>query len=170
MKECVVRADTNTNSRLPLFLLKHKKNKSIQTLIMQLHYPCTQHIHFRSHSFKHVQAYTYSTTLPSNNTLPPKQKCLPLWERKEKKNNTTITLHGITYILANISADSHQRSFKGALGRTRVSSLTITYSWGLTSTATPYGWERTGRGWGGGMGTYVLPPTRYTVTTRMTLH
>ena len=26
------------------------------------------------------------------------------------------------------------------------------------------------RDWGRGMGTYVLPPTPYTVTTRMTLH
>ena len=42
----------------------------------------------------------------------------------------------------------------------------LTYSWVLTSTATSYCWL--GTGGSGGMGTYVLPPTRYIVTTRMT--
>ena len=48
------------------------------------------------------------------------------------------------------------------------STLLQTYSLGLMSTATFYG--QLGTGGSGGMGTYVLPPTRYTVTTRMTLH
>ena len=38
----------------------------------------------------------------------------------------------------------------------------------LTSTTTSYGWLGTG-GSGGGEGTFVPPPTRYIVTTRMTL-
>ena len=44
----------------------------------------------------------------------------------------------------------------------------VRYSLGLTSTATSCGWL--GTGGSGGMDTYVLPPTRYTVATTMTLH
>ena len=46
--------------------------------------------------------------------------------------------------------------------------MTVSHSWGLTSRATSYSWL--GTGGSRGMGTYILPPTRYSVTTRMTLH
>ena len=52
-------------------------------------------------------------------------------------------------------------------------STALTYSMGLTSTATSYSWlgmvEMGDGGWWW-LGTCVLPPTRYTVTTRITLY
>ena len=42
--------------------------------------------------------------------------------------------------------------------------------WGVTSTSNLLRRIRDGGGEVGGMATYVLPPTRYTVTTRMILH
>ena len=140
-----------------LFILEHNKSKSfhifnysVSVSLHSIHTLLLPSILAKQHSTAH--------TTRSKMSMAVEEK-----KRKRRKNTHTHLFYTGAYILS-FPVDSHQRGFKWAQGRPAWVRLPY-WLMGLTVHSNLLRLIRDG-----GMGTYVVPPTRYTVTSRITLH